>query len=450
MTDLWLVLIAAFGLAACTAATWSKCADEGSSCSIPNAQPAVIRYGFGAEDALQDPSNDFSVSYHYVEAPSVSCTDAQCGVPTGQMDNPSKRIGAAKKICEFQLRNPFYATGSVTHPSYMNYTTCSKWDSNLSNKTCDTSGKILYARFGTPMRLDSSAASNFAVGSSTTTGYIYRAVKGKFACNSAYFGNTLVDPSEASCALSSEEPVRSQKISQSPCANGGYNCTIPDRSQVTFTSMELDGESEFFLATSGKDVHCNTASYVTDNANNGPIFCKIYAGISLEFTKPFGHWVNVASCANCALDTELQWGVSKMSESSITSSFSASVTNTIMNSFTFGDWTTSYTVSTEVSTSVAHSMSSSVTKTMGSSCSASCGKTIAYSSGVVMWQWQMDMGQIRELGDEDPFTIYSCHFLCKTGYDANVAPKCPLGQCANTQCTSCKTTAHALAVPSLV
>jgi hypothetical protein len=207
--------------------------------------------------------------------------------------------------------------------------------------------------------------------------------------------------------------------------------------------MQLDGESEFFRAISGKKVHCNTAGYVADNANNGPIYCNLYTGLSNQFTTAVGYWANVASCNDCALNVELQWGVSNMKASSITSTFSASLTNSIMNSFTFGGFTHSDTVSVAVSTSVAHEMSSSVTRTLGSSCSASCGDDVG--TGVVMWQWQMEHGQLLELGDVHPFTIYSCHFLCKDGYDANKEPKCPLGECRDTDCTICKSHVDAYA-----
>merc|ERR1712232_751374 len=167
--------------------------------------------------------------------------------------------------------------------------------------------------------------------------------------------------------------------------------------------------------------------------------CKLWEGLSNEFVNPVGRWVNVESCRNCKIDMELEWGVTSTTAHSTTSTWSWSLENTIKVGFTFSGlgWSASvsHSVSTEVSHSVANTMSSSLSKSVTSTCKASCGED---EGDWTMWQWQMDIGEVCKFGDVCPFTAYSCQFMCRSGKNSTNSPSCPVTQCADSQCNTCK------------
>lgn len=429
---------------------WAPCANDakrGGWCYLPTApckddpgkpcaKLAVVRYGFQA--SADDPTGDSSFTYHYVHAPAVQCSELQFGTPT---ENPRYAKHYPRK-CDYQM---FADHGGYVHPAQLNYTWCAQATQrgdDIWHLDCDTGDRILYARFGTPPDATPPAGRGRK---SLNTGYVYRMVKGKFSCSEAFFGNTFVDMTKATCALSTLQPVQmnnksnASKVSHEYCANAQFNCTVPtDANGVTITSLSVKEQSDFFVASTGKHVGCNADNYNVPWKGNDEYLqstkCMVWSGLSNQFVNPVGKWVNVASCNNCALSQSLQWGVSKTEEHSITHTWSWSLTNTISFGFSFFGFSFSDSISIEVSHSVAQEMSTSLERSVTSTCSAACPTN---SSEWNMWQWQMDIGEVCNFGDVCPFTVYSCHFICRSGTNGTKAPRCPLTQCADAECNTC-------------
>merc|ERR1712232_1541572 len=127
-------------------------------------------------------------------------------------------------------------------------------------------------------------------------------------------------------------------------------------------------------------------------------------------------------------------GVTQTHGRTVTSTWSWSLKNSLSVGFAFFGFSIDYTVSFTVSQSVATAMSDSLSKSMTRTCSAACGFN---ENNVTMWQWQMDVGEVCKFGEVCPFTVYSCHFQCRSGVNDFQSPRCPLTQCADAQCNTC-------------
>lgn len=374
-----------------------------------------------------------SLSYHFVYAPSVLCSSRDFGAPTLGTQQRSP-----ESTCDYRVRGKAdrsssgFAMVNDTHPAYMQYETCAKRSGNTGQLDCDTKGLILYARFGTPP--DASLQANYS------TGYIYRLVKGQFACNEAFFGNWHVDLKNADCALSTMSPVpsgKSSEMSSRYCANEGFHCMPPHSQGVTYTSMELKNwKSSFFLASEGPRVSCHPNAYVVDPKSSSKTgYCNVWEAPQFA-PQPVARWVNVASCQNCKLSMAFKWGVTTQATRALTKKWRSSLTNTIRGGFSFlqeeGD---ARLVNDRSAHAVSQMMQEAMSKRVTSTCLADCGSS---ESETNVWQWQMDFGEPCQFGDVCPFSLYSCNLVCRSGPNGTRAPSCPLGQCADAHCNTCK------------
>lgn len=119
-------------------------------------------------------------------------------------------------------------------------------------------------------------------------------------------------------------------------------------------------------------------------------------------------------------------GIAHSQMHSISESFSQSVSTSISLSLSFF----SASVKQEYRHTIATSMTHALTITEERSCSAACPD----STRLHLFQWITKSEDYCAYGERCAFTVYTCHFWCRSN---SSSPMCPHTACADLNCDVC-------------
>ena len=166
--------------------------------------------------------------------------------------------------------------------------------------------------------------------------------------------------------------------------------------------------------------------------------CKVYKP---KWQIPDGTWKLAGSVGGGGtISQTLAEGVSTTDTSQVTKTWSQSLTIAVTTGFSFMGFSMSTTVSHETSKSVADMISHATTHELTNTCEASCAPRKDASGQympIFLYQWHMDFKRSYGSTVMSPTTtLETCNYYCV--YSVNEAPPpCPLGACADPDCTTC-------------
>lgn len=266
--------------------------------------------------------------------------------------------------------------------------------------------------------------------------YIINAI-GYLSCSSSQFG---AEPPASGSRYCFTTPF-AHLHSEEECAFDSQPCRVPDASAIyplLYTGYSTDNYYTTLLryASSSQEYSCSKSAlfsgyYPPQSSNN---ICYFDTTNMIQFAVPSGAWKQVESCeGNITCSYELMYGVTSTTSQATTSTWSASLSDTIEEDLFFEKDS----LTTTVSTSVSNTISSAYSQTASKSCSASC--TVYNGGTVFLWQWQVITEEVNYENPAsvlEPFTTFACNYLCTNSTEA---PKCPPGYCADALCQTCTT-----------
>jgi hypothetical protein len=162
--------------------------------------------------------------------------------------------------------------------------------------------------------------------------------------------------------------------------------------------------------------------------------CKVHKP---DWSAPEGRWnLAVSGAGGANVSETLVKGILTTDTRTITKSWSKSVQTSISMGFSFAGFSFSASVSTDVCNTVSNSVSQSTTHMLENTCEAKCP---AHPDGlpVYLYQWHMDFKRGYGTAYMDPATtLDTCDYYCIYAQNPK-PPACPLGACADDQCTVC-------------
>lgn len=222
------------------------------------------------------------------------------------------------------------------------------------------------------------------------------------------------------------------------CANEGFYCKLPSNDTVYSilfgTGTYANGiiYSNIIKDFSGNSILCSKDNFpdVPIQVSNFPVgsrrFCKITT--KTIFSDIVGYWELAVSCNNCSISETLQLGVTSSSMLATSKSWSAAYSKSIQREFQFKVGNQVNQVSKSTAMSVSTMSEHAFTQSLVRSCTARCDKVSS------LWQWKLESSEVCKLYDTCNFDTFTCNYICKS--DLNT-PLCPLGSCANQECTIC-------------
>jgi hypothetical protein len=156
-----------------------------------------------------------------------------------------------------------------------------------------------------------------------------------------------------------------------------------------------------------------------------------------EWAPAEGRWELAASVGGGGqISQKLSEGIMTTDTKSVTHSWSKSVTHSISMGFSFFGFSFSTSVSKTVSRSVSNTVTHSTTHTLTNTCEAKCD-THPDGLSVFLYQWHMDFKRGYGTAFMAPTTtLDTCNYYCIYAQNPK-PPACPLGACADDQCTVC-------------
>ena len=214
------------------------------------------------------------------------------------------------------------------------------------------------------------------------------------------------------------------------CANEGDNCNGLDTNAAQWVKYGDDNHYYYRLIISTLGyIHCK------DMLFNDPISGNKYcyrAPAEYTFGTVVGKWVQLPSCTGCASNEyKKEVGVTELTESEITDTWSTSIETTVKAGFEFDVASSSISVSETVGREVASRMKSQFSTIATESSTFTCNKN-------KLFQWQISAISNDGISDTN-ILVGGIDNRCM--YNSN-GPQCPPGFCVdrinNTECQTFK------------
>lgn len=259
--------------------------------------------------------------------------------------------------------------------------------------------------------------------------YVYRVIGNgaKAWCNNGFF-NDPVRGTGKHCNWNPREPAALGSATWTYCASEGQDCGGLDRASTHWIRYGDNGNYFYRLVMAKNDgkIPCNNNMFDDPLKGNGKYCWR--SNSQYSFSGATGTWKRVPSCGGCSSSQyERKIGISELTQSEMTSTWSSSLTATISASYGFGGFGGSVELSSTISQSVTNSITNALTTTTTLSIKYICSKALVY-------QWNTAVTQNNGIQTKD-FNIVSDDFQC---LDGGYTPKCPPGYCKdNTNCQQC-------------
>jgi len=255
--------------------------------------------------------------------------------------------------------------------------------------------------------------------------WTYRYLEGGFSCNNDVFGDPYYG-SDKECWYI-DESSNNVWIS---CGNeNGGLCYLDGNNNVMRLVKYGYGSNYYYRQVYSGDhyVPCNN-NFFDDPSPGNDKFCYVSNITSSNiFDGVIGQWSLIGSCGNCILEKSLQYGTDSTSTNAKTNEWAMSLSTTVKEGILFEG----IELTTEVSTTISETIEQAYTVSVSTSCSVSCGSN---SGAWYLYQWQLTGGEYVGMSLSN-FNVYACNYWCVQ--NSSNAPKCPLGYCGDSSCSTC-------------
>eukprot|EP01084_Bolivina_argentea_P004715 8935_1 len=154
--------------------------------------------------------------------------------------------------------------------------------------------------------------------------------------------------------------------------------------------------------------------------------CCSIVEVTYEFRNARGFWFRLSTCYNCAFHQyQKTIGIENSQTETITDSYTVGISATIKAGYEYSGKSGSVSVTGSYSATTATEMQSSFTQSLTETVTKRCDKTY-------FDQWRTSLTEQISGRHSQSITVHSSTYLC-----TDTQPICPLGSCANTDCTQC-------------